>query len=88
MKLINAKHFSFIFELQLKKLPYYFSIIVVLCEKTNSVNGSLRLKIALGNYFLVRLFQGHGTENFCYREILGLDIPYHICPVVVICADG
>ena len=60
--------------------------MVVLCEKTNSVNG--RLKMALGNYFLVLLFQGHGNRNFHYREILGLDIPYHICPVVVICADG
>ena len=44
--------------------------------------------MALGNYFLVLLFQGHGTGNFRYHEILGRDIPYDICPVVVICADG
>ena len=53
---------------------------MALCEKTNSVNGSLRMKMALGNYFLVPL---HGTGNFRYHEILGLDIPYRICPVVV-----
>ena len=38
------------------------------------------MKMALGNYFLVPL---HGTGNFRYHEILGLDIPHHICPVVV-----